>query len=302
VKSGPAGHAEGVSRHLHPPLGDVRAIVERGLAEDLAPFGDVSATLLEPDTTATARFRARATGVLAGTGCVDETFRQVDAAVGLVWLAGEGDRIAAGDELAQVRGSLESILIAERTALNLLGHLSGIATATAALVAAADGGCRVWDTRKTLPGMRSLQKAAVRAGGGWNHRANLSDWIMLKDNHLMGLSIADGVARARDRWPARTVEVECDRLEQVGQAIEAGADLVLLDNMSPDQVRDAIVLVDRHEADGGRRPLVEASGNIDLDTIGEYARTGVDLVSVGALTHSVTVLDIGLDIEPQNPE
>ncbi|MDH3707660.1 MAG: carboxylating nicotinate-nucleotide diphosphorylase [Acidimicrobiia bacterium] len=286
-----------MTRLLHPPLGDVRAVVERGLAEDLAPFGDLSATLVPDGTRATARFRAREAGVVAGSACVDETFTQVDSSVVLSWELAEGDTVAPGQALATVEGSLESILVAERTALNLLCHLSGIASATAALVQAADGGCRVWDTRKTLPGMRSLQKAAVRAGGGWNHRANLSDWIMLKDNHLMGVGIADGVARARERWPGRTVEVECDRLDQVRQGLEAGADLLLLDNMSPHQVREAIDAVDEHERAGGRRPLVEASGGIDIDTIADYARTGVDLVSVGALTHSVTVLDIGLDID-----
>ncbi|MGI9602949.1 MAG: carboxylating nicotinate-nucleotide diphosphorylase [Acidimicrobiales bacterium] len=289
-----------MSRHLHPPAADVHNAVQRGLAEDLHPFGDLSATLLAPETRSTARFRVRDTGVVAGTACVDETFRQVDPAVELRWQTDEGDRVTPDQVLAEVSGPLESILIAERTALNLLCHLSGIATATAAYVDAAAGGCRIWDTRKTLPGLRSLQKAAVRAGGGWNHRANLSDWIMLKDNHLMGLTIAEGVELARQRWPARTVEVECDRLDQVERALAAGADLLLLDNMSPTQAREAVAVVDAHEAQGGRRPLIEASGGIDLDTVGDYAQTGVDLISVGALTHSVTVLDIGLDIDRED--
>ncbi len=275
----------------------MRSIVERALAEDLHPFGDLSATLLPPGTTATAQFRSRDTGVLAGTACAIETFAQVDPEVTPNWLAAEGDRLEPGMVLATVSGSLESILIAERTALNFLGHLSGIASRVAQFVDAAAGGCRVWDTRKTTPGMRSIQKAAVRAGGGWNHRGNLADWIMLKDNHLMGMSIADGVAAARARWPARTVEVECDRLDQVLEALAADADLILIDNMTPDGVRECVAALDAHEAAGNRRPLVEASGGITIDTIAAYAQTGVDLVSSGSLTNSAPVLDIGLDID-----
>ena len=286
-----------VSSHLHPPAGDVRSAVRRALDEDLQPFGDLSAGLVDDDLVAYAVMRVRSDGIVAGSACVDETFRQVDGGVELHWHVAEGDAVAPGQILTEITGSLASLLVAERTALNFLGHLSGIATLTGRFVAGADGGCRVWDTRKTVPGLRSLQKAAVRAGGGWNHRANLSDWIMLKDNHLTGLSIAEGVARARQRWPARTVEVECDRFEQVEAALDAGADLLLLDNMAPAEVRQAMAAIDQHEAAGHGRPLVEASGHVDLDTIGEYASTGVDLVSVGALTHSVTVLDIGLDIE-----
>ncbi len=274
----------------------MRDIVQRGLAEDLHPFGDLSATLLPEDAAATAEFRVRDKGRLAGTACAIETFRQVDDSIDMTWTASEGDAVNPGDVIATVDGSLESILIAERTALNLLGHLSGIATRVSKFVDAADGGCRVWDTRKTLPGMRSLQKAAVRAGGGLNHRGNLADWIMLKDNHLMGMSITEGVGRARDRWPGRTVHVECDRQEQVLEAIAAGADALLLDNMSPDEVKACVALVDQG-TEGNRRPLVEASGGITLETIGDYAQTGVDLVSSSSFIMSATVLDIGLDIE-----
>ncbi len=286
-----------MSRFLHPPKNDVRDIVERGLAEDLHPFGDLSATLLPEGAEAIAQFRVRESGRLAGTACAAETFRQVDDTIAMQWLAGEGDAVEPGQVIATVEGSLESILIAERTALNLLCHLSGIATRVSKFVAAADGGCRVWDTRKTLPGLRSLQKAAVRAGGGLNHRGNLSDWIMLKDNHLMGMSITEGVALARERWPGRTVHVECDRQEQVLEGLAAGADALLLDNMSPDEIRACVLLVDEHVGDQSRRPLVEASGGISLETIGAYAQTGVDLVSSSSFIMSATVLDIGLDIE-----
>jgi nicotinate-nucleotide pyrophosphorylase (carboxylating) len=168
-------------------------------------------------------------------------------------------------------------LTAERTALNFLGHLSGVATRRAALVvvlrnAGGDDAPRVWDTRKTTPGLRALEKAAVRAGGGRNHRGNLSDWVMLKDNHLMGVGITDGVARARDLWPARTIHVECERPEQVVEAVSAGADAILLDNMSPQQVQECVRLV--HDAGlGRRRPLLEISGGVTLENAPSYART-----------------------------
>jgi nicotinate-nucleotide pyrophosphorylase (carboxylating) len=198
--------------------------------------------------------------------------------------------------LATATGPLASILTAERTALNFMGHLSGIATRTRAFVdAAATGGtARIWDTRKTTPGLRSLEKAAVRAGGGANHRGNLSDWILLKDNHIALFGIADAVARARAMWPARTVHVECDRLDQVHEALAAGADALLLDNMTPDEVRACVAAA----ASAPRPPLLEVSGGITLDTVASYAGTGVDCISVGGLTNAAPVLDIGLDIEP----
>jgi nicotinate-nucleotide pyrophosphorylase (carboxylating) len=151
----------------------------------------------------------------------------------------------------------------------------------------------VWDTRKTTPGLRSLEKAAVRAGGGANHRGNLSDWVLLKDNHLALFGIADAVARARARWPGRTVHVECGDLDQVRQAVAAGADALLLDNMTPDEVR---AIVGEVRAADPVRPLLEISGRVSLATVADYATTGADLVSIGALTHSAPVLDIGLDV------
>ena len=156
----------------------------------------------------------------------------------------------------------------------------------------------MWDTRKTTPGLRALEKAAVRAGGGRNHRGNLSDWVMFKDNHLTALGIGPAVAAARDAWPGRTVHVECDRIEQLAQALEAGADAVLLDNMSPDEIRSCVALAAYHAAGAGtRRALLELSGSITLDTVGAYADTGADVVSSGSLTNSAPVLDIGLDID-----
>jgi nicotinate-nucleotide pyrophosphorylase (carboxylating) len=285
------------SEWLHPPASAVRDAVRRALAEDLTPLGDLTATLLPP-LEAEARFVAREPGRLAGTRCVTESFAQIDPAVEVAWSADEGDAVDAGQALAVVRGRLDSIVTAERTALNFVCLLSGIATLTAAYVAAAaeGGDARVWDTRKTIPGLRSLSKAAVRAGGGRNHRGNLSDWMLIKDNHLGGMGVTAAVRLARDRWPGRTVHVECDRLEQCIEALEAGADAVLLDNMTPDQVRACVAAAEVRQGGQIRRTLLECSGEITLATIGAYSATGVDQISVGAITKSAGVLDIGLDL------
>ena len=276
---------------MNPPITAVREVVARALAEDLEPDGDLTSSLLPPDATATARFVARAEGVLAGSLPGRHTFRQVDPTVDVQWLLEDGAPLLAGTEIARVTGRLASILTAERTALNFLGHLSGIATLTSRYVRAAGDGARIWDTRKTTPGLRALEKSAVRAGGGRNHRGNLSEWILLKDNHLAGLGITEAIRLARDRWPGRTVECEADRVAQFEEAMAAGADLILLDNMSVD---DVVACVEKRG--DATRPLLECSGGIDLDTVGAYARTGVDLIAVGALTHSAPALDIGLDI------
>jgi nicotinate-nucleotide pyrophosphorylase (carboxylating) len=281
------------------PTGTVRALVAAALAEDLTPLGDISAALLPPGSSAVAQFVVRTDGVIAGIACVDETFTQVDAAISCSWQVADGDAVAAGAVVGTVTGPLASVLTAERTALNFLGHLSGIATRTRAFVDAA-APLRVWDTRKTTPGLRSLEKAAVRAGGGRNHRGNLSDWVMFKDNHLTALGIVDAVGSARDAWPGRTVHVECERIDQVREALDAGADAILLDNMSPDEVRAAVAVADEHAATNGtRRALLEVSGGITLETVGSYAHTGADVVSSGSLTNSAPVLDIGLDIDVQ---
>jgi nicotinate-nucleotide pyrophosphorylase (carboxylating) len=282
---------------LDPPIGAVRALVAAALAEDLTPLGDITAALLPPAALADAQLVARAAGSIAGTSAVDETFRQVDPAITCTWDVAEGTLVAAGRRLATVTGPLSSVLTAERAALNFLGHLSGIATAAHAFVEAA-APVKVWDTRKTTPGLRALEKAAVRAGGAANHRGNLSDWVMFKDNHLTVLGIEEAVWLARSTWPARTVHVECDRLDQVHAALAAGADAILLDNMTPAQVREAVAVADEHAAaNGTRRALMEISGGITLETVGSYADTGADIVSAGSLTNSAPVLDIGLDIQ-----
>jgi len=287
---------------VHPPIGAVRDAVRRALAEDLEPLGDLSAMLLPGDAAATAAFVSRADGVLAGTRCVTETFAQLDDRIEVVWHVVDGEWLVPGHHLADVTGPLASILTGERTALNFLGHLSGVATATATLVEilerAGDDRLHLWDTRKTTPGMRALEKAAVRAGGAQNHRGNLSEWVMLKDNHLTLVSITDAVERAHRLWPGRLVHVECDRFDQLVTALDAGADAVLLDNMDPDEVRRCVDEVDRRVPHGDRgRPLIEISGGIDATTLASYAGCGADYVSVGAITNSAKVLDVGLDID-----
>lgn len=274
-----------------PPADDVRAAVERALAEDVGPDGDLTSSLLPP-AEVTAAIVARAAGRLAGRACAMEVFRQVDPVVTVQWQAHDGDPVSSGQELAVVTGPRASVLTAERTALNFLSHLSGIATEVAryAAAAAATGRARVRDTRKTTPGLRALEKAAVRAGGGDNHRSGLSEWVMLKDNHLAAITIAEGVASARQRWPGRAVYVECDRIDQVDEALAAGADALLLDNMAPEEVRDCVDRADGHDC------LLEVSGGITLETVAEYAATGVDFISVGRITNSAPALDIGLDV------
>lgn len=275
----------------------MRDAVARALAEDLTPLGDLTATLV-PDAVGEARFAVRQPGRLAGTACATETWAQLDPTVELSWSVPEGAEVTAGEVIGIVRGPFRSILSGERTALNFLGHLSGIATLTAQFVAAAQagGGARVWDTRKTVPGLRSLAKAAVRAGGGRNHRGNLSDWMLIKDNHLGGVSISSAVAIARDHWPARTVHVECDTFEQCCEALDVGADAILLDNMDPATVQRCVAAAQDRQAGQPRRTLLEVSGGVTLDTIGAYSATGVDMISVGAITNSAPVLDIGLDL------
>ena len=273
-----------------PPSSVVRSLVAAALAEDLGLLGDITAeACIDDDRIATAAFVPRVDGVVAGTALATETFRRLAPAVAVEWAVADGAEVAAGTELGRVHGSLRTILTGERTALNFLGHCSGIATLTRAYVRAAAGGARVLDTRKTTPGLRAVEKAAVRAGGGHNHRESLSDAVLVKDNHLTALGPAAAVARARARWPGRMVEVECETLDQVAEAVAAGADRVMVDNMDPAGVRAAVELV-------AGRAEVEVSGGITLATIADYAATGADFVSVGAITHSAPVLDIGLDV------
>jgi nicotinate-nucleotide pyrophosphorylase (carboxylating) len=283
-----------------PHLLAVRAAVTAALAEDLAPLGDITSALLPPGATAAARFVPRRDGVVAGTACATEAFAQLDHAVELQWAVADGDRVAAGQVIGTVTGPVASILTGERTALNFLCHLSGVATLTRRFVdaAARGGGARVWDTRKTTPGLRTLQKAAVRAGGAVNHRGNLSEWVMFKDNHLALLGIHEAVAAAKASWPGKLVHVEATDLDELQQALEAGADAVLLDNMTPEQAAEAVAVAEGWAAEhGGRRPLLECSGGITMETAAAYSASGVDLLSTSQITQSAPALDIGLDID-----
>lgn len=265
-------------------------LVGLALAEDLGDAGDITSTLLVPaGRRATARVVARRPGVLAGREVAEEVLRQTG--VRGTWSADDGDRLEPGDVVAEIEGPARAVLAAERTLLNLLCHLSGVATLTAQYVAAC-GPVQVLDTRKTTPGMRALEKAAVRAGGGHNHRMGLYDRVLVKDNHLAlaGEGLAGAVERARGELPDVLVEVEADDLEGVRRALDAGADWILLDNMDAETMRAAVALA------GGAARL-EASGGMSLEGARAAAATGVDAVSVGALTHSAPALDLGLDID-----
>jgi len=267
--------------------------VDSALAEDLGLVGDITsnATIL-PDARASAWIAARQPGVVAGIDLAEYAFRALDPDVEFRVEAGDGDHVTAGTPIAQVTGNARALLGAERVALNFLGRLSGIATLTNAYVTAIAGtSAAIVDTRKTTPGLRALEKFGVRCGGGRNHRVGLFDAILIKDNHIVaagGLSSAIERARATAGHMVK-IEVEVDNLEQLREALTYRIDAVLLDNMGPDLLRQAVAMT-------GGRVLLEASGGVNLDTVRTIAETGVDLISVGALTHSAPVLDLGLDM------
>ena len=269
-------------------------IVELALAEDIGTGDVTTRATIAPDVQATGTIVAKAPGVVSGLPVAAAVFARVDPAIEVRPLTADGERVAAGNMLADVAGPAAGLLAAERVALNFLQRLSGVATATARYVEAVAGtGARIIDTRKTTPGMRALEKAAVRHGGGHNHRVGLADGVLIKDNHLAALSGPDAVARAvrlaREQAPhTLRIEVEVTTLGELNQALAAGADVVLLDNMEPSLLRQAVAVT-------AGRALLEASGGVTLATVRAVAETGVDLVSVGALTHSAPALDISLD-------
>lgn len=282
------------------PSRALRELARVALLEDVGR-GDVTSRLtVGEEARARAFFVAREELVVSGLEAARAVFFEVDPAgepVAFAALADEGDRVAAGAVLAEVEGPARPILAAERVALNLAMRLSGIATLTSRYVEAVSGtGAGISDTRKTTPGLRLLEKAAVRAGGGTNHRSGLDDGVLIKDNHLaLAGGVTEAVRRARKNVPhLLKVEVEVESLEVLREAIAVGADAVLLDNMTPEQVREAVFLT-RREAPG---MLVEVSGGVSLGSVYAYAEAGPDLVSVGALTHSAPAVDIGLDVEP----
>ncbi|MEO6826980.1 MAG: carboxylating nicotinate-nucleotide diphosphorylase [Microbacteriaceae bacterium] len=276
----------------------VDTVVRAALAED-APWGDITSQLLIPaQAYATARLIAREPGVFSGGPVFAATMSVADPRCAVELRVQDGERFETGEVLASVTGPARAVLQAERVALNLVQRMSGIATMTASYVALVAGtSARVVDTRKTTPGLRAFERHAVRCGGGHNHRFSLSDAVMAKDNHLAvlaastGLSITDALKGVRGQLSHTThLEVEVDRIDQIEPVLAAGVDTIMLDNFTLDELREGVALV-------AGRAIVEASGNVSLDTVAAIAGTGVEIISVGALTHSVRSLDLGLDVD-----
>lgn len=272
-----------------------RDLIRMALAEDEVAY-DPTSSLLPDDLTSEALMMPKANGVLAGVDVALEVFRETDPTLETTRLVDDGSPVERGMYVAAIRGRMSSILRAERTALNFVQRMSGIATAVNGYVRAIEGlPTQMIDTRKTLPGWRLLDKYAVRMGGGHNHRMSTGDGILIKDNHIAamatrGESMTELIQRAKhDAAHTIRIEVECDTLDQVREAVEAGADIILFDNMTPDQMREGVAICKG-------RALTEASGGITIDTVRDVAETGVDLLSTGAVTHSVTALDISLEV------
>jgi nicotinate-nucleotide pyrophosphorylase (carboxylating) len=271
----------------------IESVVFAALEED-APWGDVTSELFVPaEATARAELNAREPGVFSGAAVVVATFAAVDPEISVELRIGDGERFDAGQVIAVISGPARGVLRGERIALNLVQRMSGIATLTAQFVALVDGtGAHIVDTRKTTPGLRALERHAVRCGGGYNHRFSLSDAVLAKDNHLalQEGSITEVIRAARAKLGHTThLEVEVDRLDQIEPVLAGGVDTIMLDNFTLDDLRTGVAQV-------AGRALVEASGGVSLDTVAAIAQTGVDLISVGALTHSVRALDLGLDV------
>ena len=272
-----------------PPREAIASQVDTALAEDVGS-GDLTAALLDEQLVSKAVVIAREDGILCGTAWFDEVFRQVDAETAIHWLRQDGDPISADSRLCEIRGSARSLLTAERAALNFLQTLSGTATVVKRYVEEVEGtGVRILDTRKTIPGLRLAQKYAVLCGGGANHRIGLYDAVLIKENHVSAAGgIASAVSRARQSVPhTQKIEVEVRDQAEVAEALDAGADILLLDNMSTEELRSAVEMING-------RAITEASGGVNLETIREIAETGVQLISVGALTHSYHAVDISM--------
>ncbi len=285
----------------------LRRLAESALAEDRADEDVTTAALIPKDQTGRGVIIARAEGVLAGLPVARAVFLAVDTT--LTWRAHlqDGHRLSPCDRIATIEGSLASILRAERVALNYLTHLSGVATATAAVVRALEStGCRLRDTRKTIPGLRALAKYAVRLGGGANHRLNLAEGVLIKDNHLAALldrdlGVPEAVRLARAGQAGMRIEIEVTTVDEARQALDAAADELLLDNMPLDQMREVVALAaarpDGRPSGRDPRPALEASGGISLENARRVAETGVDFISMGAITHSAPALDMSLELE-----
>jgi nicotinate-nucleotide pyrophosphorylase (carboxylating) len=276
---------------------EIRRAVRAALAEDLGSGDATTLATVPSNAKSIALMRVREPLVVAGIQFAEIAFRELSPRIKIKKLARDGQKVAAGKTLLKISGSSRAILSAERVALNFVQRLSGVATLTAQFVEAVKStNAKILDTRKTTPGWRRFEKYAVACGGGKNHRLGLFDMVLIKDNHLVALrkekpnAIAAAVLRAREKFPKLKVEVEADTLEQVAQAVEVRADFILLDNMTPEQMRSAVKI-----AKG--RAKTEASGGVNLETVPAIAKTGVDFISVGALTHSARAVDIGLDFE-----
>ncbi|NWF36142.1 carboxylating nicotinate-nucleotide diphosphorylase [Mariprofundus sp. KV] len=266
-------------------------LIQIALTEDAA-FNDLTAqATISADATGSARITAKATGILSGVSLADEVFASVDTNITRHWLLADGDRVTTGDVICELSGPLRALLAAERTALNFLQHLSGIATATSLFVEAVDGtGCRIADTRKTTPGLRRLEKLAVLHGGGINHRMDLQSGMLIKENHIHACgSITDAVHACSSIHQDIWVEVECETVAEVIEAVAVCPDIILLDNMEPSMVADARKIVPDSI-------LLEASGNITLSNARAYAETGIDRIAIGAITHSAPALDLSMRI------
>lgn len=269
-----------------------RDIVRRALREDVGSGDVTTLATVRPDQRARGVIVAKCDCVTAGIDVAAEVFRQMDASIAMTVRRADGERSTPGDIVAELHGGAASMLTAERTALNLLQRMSGIATLTRRFVEAAEGGITILDTRKTTPMLRALEKYAVRAGGGTNHRFGLQDGILIKDNHVrLAGGVVEAVRRVKAANHALPVEIEAQDLNQVDDAIAAGADIILLDNLTTPQIAEAVRRI-------ARRAKVEISGGVRLERIPELARTGADYVSVGALTHSAPAADLSFELEP----
>jgi nicotinate-nucleotide pyrophosphorylase (carboxylating) len=266
-----------------------KELIRMALQEDLGSDGDVTSEAIFSDEQAEYWLIAKAEGVICGIEVGRDVLQAVDPAIQFETEMRDGDRVTSGQEIGRISGPTVSVLQAERTFINFISHLSGISTATARFVEAADGKVKILDTRKTLPGWRSLQKYAVKCGGGTNHRMGLYDMVMIKDNHVDEAGgVAEAIERVREKWGDRfSIEVETRTLKEVIEAVEAGADIIMLDNMDNTTMHQAVELI-------GGRAKTEASGNMTVERVAGVATTGVDFISVGALTHSVIALDFSL--------
>lgn len=275
----------------------IKPLVENALREDLGDGGDLtSQACIDQTTQMRAVMNARKPGYLSGSQLAVCSFAMIDPEIKIEHHKYDGDQLAAGDKVMTITGPARSILTAERVALNFMGHLSGIATATGELVAQTKGtNAKIVCTRKTTPGLRVVEKYAVRCGGGYNHRFGLYDAVMIKDNHI---NAAGGISEALKAVKAHVghtvkIEIEVDTLEQLGEVLTQGADIILLDNMSPDELAKAVAL---NRAQGESKAILEASGNVTAKTVSAIAKSGIDYISSGWITHSAPVLDLGLDV------